>query len=274
VTVIALRHTPAAPLSAFVEAMWCFESQPRPFVKERLMPSGAATLIFNMLDDEVRSYTGEDLQTVQRLPGSALTGPQSQSFVIDTAEQTRVMGIEFHPGGTWPFFSAAADELINQHISLKDLWGDNALSLREQLLRARTPREKFQLLEDALLKLALRPVKRDAEIEYAIRALSYSPQIQTIAALGECMSISARKFSRLFTQQVGLKPKTFARIRRFQRVLTQIGLGREIDWAGVVAQCGYYDQAHFIHDFRAFSGFTPNEYLARRTYHTQHVPLD
>jgi methylphosphotriester-DNA--protein-cysteine methyltransferase len=142
------------------------------------------------------------------------------------------------------------------------------------VLAASTPREKFAILEQALVNLAARPIQIDACVAHAVRALSRSPQVQTIAALGQCMSISARKFSRLFTQQVGLKPKTFARVQRFNRVLTQIGLGREIDWAGVVAQCGYYDQAHFIHDFRAFSGFTPSEYVERNKVHVRHVPLN
>lgn len=271
--VLSLRHIPAPPLDAFVECLWLFVSPPRVFAKERMMPSGAGTLIVNLLEDEVRSYHGDDLQVVQRLPGGALTAAQSRSFVIDTLEQTNVMGVEFHPGGTWPFFGPAAEELVNQHVSLKDLWGGHAESLRARLLAAPTLRAKFSILEHALLELAVRPIQIDACVAHAVQALSRSPQIQTIAALGQRMSMSARKFSRLFTQQVGLKPKTFARVQRFNRVLAQIGLGREIDWASVVSQCGYYDQAHFIKDFRAFSGFTPTEYVERNKVHVRHVPL-
>jgi AraC-like DNA-binding protein len=271
--VLSLRHIPAPPLDKFIEYLWLFVSPPRAFVKERMMPSGSATLVINLLEDEVRNYTGDDLQIVHRLPGSALTAAQSRSFVIDTIEQIDVMGVEFHPGGAWPFFGAAADELANQHVALKDLWGGSAESLRAQLLAAPTPREKFWILERALTRLAARPIQIDECVAHAVRALSQSPQVQTIAALGQRMSISARKFSRLFTQQVGLKPKTFARVQRFNRVLAQIGLGREIDWASVVAQCGYYDQAHFIHDFRAFSGFIPTEYVERNKVHIRHVPL-
>jgi len=272
-TELALRHYPSGPLARFVDCFWYYMSPPRPFKKERMMPHGAGTLIFNLAEDQVRSYHGNDLAIVQRLPGAALTAPQSHSFVIDTDEQSHVMGVEFHPGGTWPFFSPAGDELINRHVSLRDLWGARTEGLRAQLLEAPTPRAKFALLENALLSWAARPIDLEPCVEYAVRALSASPQVQTIAVLGRRMNVSARKFSRLFTQQVGLKPKTFARVQRFQRVLTQVGLGREIDWAGVVAQCGYYDQAHFIHDFRAFSGFTPTEYVEHSKVHIRHVPL-
>jgi len=272
-SVLSLNYFPTHPLDRFVERLWYFNAPRRAFSKERMMPSGAGTLIVNLLEDEVRSYHGDTLETVQRLPGAALTAAQSRSFVIDTIEQTDVMGVEFHPGGTWPFFDAAADELVNQHISLKDLWGDCAESLRARLLAARTPRDKFLVLEQALVDLAVRPIEVDDCVAHAVQALSRSPQIQTISTLGRRMSISARKFSRIFTQQVGLKPKTFLRVQRFNRVLTQIGLGREIDWASVVAQCGYYDQAHFIKDFRAFSGFTPTEYVEVSKVHVRHVPL-
>jgi AraC-like DNA-binding protein len=271
--VLSLRHIPAPPLDAFVECLWLFVSPPRPFVKERMMPSGTGTLIVNLLEDEVRSYSGEGLEVVHRLPGSALTAAQSRSFVIDTLEQTNVMGVEFHPGGTWPFFAPAAEELLDQHVSLKDLWGGHAESLRARLLAAPTPREKFRVLEAALIELATRPMEIDRCVAHAVKALSGAPQVNTIADLGKRTNTSARNFSRVFSQQVGLKPKTFMRIQRFQRVLAQVGLGRTIDWASVVAQCGYYDQAHFIKDFRAFSGFTPTEYVERNKVHVRHVPL-
>jgi AraC-like DNA-binding protein len=72
---------------------------------------------------------------------------------------------------------------------------------------------------------------------------------------------------------VGLTPKLFCRVRRFQRVLRRIGTGRPVEWAAVAVDCGYFDQAHFIRDFHAFSGINPSAYLAGRTEHLNHVPL-
>ena len=70
-----------------------------------------------------------------------------------------------------------------------------------------------------------------------------------------------------------MTPKLFARVQRFQEVVKTVHPLREVDWADVAAACGYFDQAHFIHDFRAFSGFTPVEYFARKSEHQNHVPL-
>jgi AraC-like DNA-binding protein len=77
----------------------------------------------------------------------------------------------------------------------------------------------------------------------------------------------------LFQKEVGLTPKLFCRVRRFQRVLRCIQKGLAFDWTQIALECGYYDQAHFIHDFHAFSGINPSAYLAAHTAHLNHVPL-
>jgi AraC-like DNA-binding protein len=89
----------------------------------------------------------------------------------------------------------------------------------------------------------------------------------------EQIGLSARRFADVFAKEVGLTPKLFCRVRRFQRVLRVIRVGQEIDWAEIALSCGYYDQAHFNHDFRAFSGINPSTYLAACTPHMSHVPI-
>ena len=70
-----------------------------------------------------------------------------------------------------------------------------------------------------------------------------------------------------------MAPKLFARVQRFQSVVGTVHAASEVDWSDIAAACGYFDQAHFIHDFRAFSGFTPGAYLALKSEHRNHVPL-
>ena len=89
----------------------------------------------------------------------------------------------------------------------------------------------------------------------------------------ERIGLSPRRFIQVFREEVGLTPKLFCRIRRFQEVLGLIGRGQHVEWAEVALACGYFDQAHFIHDFRAFSGLNPKAYLAHRGEHLNHVPL-
>ena len=83
--------------------------------------------------------------------------------------------------------------------------------------------------------------------------------------------MSAKRFIERFKAQVGVSPKRYCRIRRFQQAVARAHRGRPVDWAQVALDCGYYDQSHFIHEFRAFSGLTPTAYQASRTPFQNHV---
>ncbi len=85
--------------------------------------------------------------------------------------------------------------------------------------------------------------------------------------------MSQRRFLDRFRGEVGIAPKLFARVQRFQAVIRKVHTLRDVDWAAIAVECGYFDQAHFIHDFRAFSGFTPAQYFQLKSEHRNHVPL-
>ena len=94
-----------------------------------------------------------------------------------------------------------------------------------------------------------------------------------MASLSSEIGLSQRRFIQLFQEQIGLTPKAFYRVRQFQRILQRVHGVQEIDWSQIALECGYYDQAHFIHDFREFSGMTPTRYVACATEHLNHVPV-
>jgi AraC-like DNA-binding protein len=128
------------------------------------------------------------------------------------------------------------------------------------------------LLEAELMARAIRPLQRRAEVDFAIERLTHAPQDYSIAMLSEHVGLSARRFTRLFTLEVGLTPKLYARVQRFQRVLECMQSPAR-DWAVVAQDCGYFDQSHLIRDCRSLSGFTPTELAARRIGDSDHVPL-
>ncbi len=271
----SLYHTlrPTPPLDRFVEQLWYWEGMPLAHAKDRLLPSGNCSLIINLVEDETRCYGGSGDDVVQRYPGAVLSGPYSRYFVIDTHEQRAVVGAKFLPGGTWPFFDTALDDLQDQHVALRDLWGSAGETLRERILAAPTPRAKLLLLDAELLARATRPLQRRAEVDFAIAQLSRAPHDHSIATLSEHVGLCARRFTRLFTLQVGLTPKLYARIQRFQRVLDVMQGPPASEWTAVAQECGYFDQSHLIRECRSLSGFTPTELAARRVGNGDHVPL-
>src|SRR5580704_8310199 len=137
-------HTPAPPLSEFVELLWLYEGYRQPHKKERLLPDGSMELVINLNEDCTREYDRHDAEKFRTLRGSLVVGAHSEFFVIDTAEQHSVAGVHFKPGGAFPFLGLPAGELHNTLLSLQDLWGRLADQLRERLLEAATPRAKLR----------------------------------------------------------------------------------------------------------------------------------
>ena len=270
---IARHYHPPAPLSAYVDLLWYYAGFQREHAKERLLPTGTVDLVINLREDEVRTYDPDDTSRCQRYPGSVVVGVHSRYFVLDTTEQNDVIGIHFRPGGAFPFLAPPADAFHNAHVDLQAVWGSEAVLIRERLLEATTPEARFAVLEQALLaRLRRSPEPHDAVL-HALRCIDRAPQLGTIASLTERIGLRPKRFIQLFTQQVGLTPKLYCRVRRFQRVIGAVNQRREVDWADVAAGCGYYDQAHFIRDFRAFSGLNPGAYLGQRGEYQNHVPM-
>ena len=266
-------YFPPPPLSDFVDRFWFYQGYTQPHAKERLLPTGTIELVINLREDELRVYDRQDPQRFRRFPGAMICGAQTDYFVIDTAHQESILGVHFKRGGAFPFLKLPAHELRNEHVSLEVLWGITAGELRERLLEARTVRELFRVLEGYLKQQATLPLARHPAVTYALKAFRRLPHSQTIAELVGHMGLSQRRFIRVFDDQVGLTPKLYCRILRFQEVLARVQRRRRVEWADVALACGYYDQAHLIRDFRAFSGINPSTYLHQRTEHLNHVPL-
>ncbi len=269
----AFHHIPQPPLSDFVALLWLYEGYRQPHQKERLLPDGSMELVINLNEDRSRVYDPNDTEKFQTLRGSLLVGAHSEYFVIDTAEQHSVIGVHFRPGGAFPFFDPPASELHNTLVSLEDLWRGQADELRTRLLEAANPPAMFRVLEQALLARAAQRLDRHPAVDFALREFRGLPHARTIADVTGQIGLSAKRFIQVFSGEVGLTPKLFCRVRRFQRALRQLRKGQPVVWTTVAADCGYFDQAHFIHDFRAFSGLNPTTYLTQCTEHLNHVPL-
>jgi AraC-like DNA-binding protein len=247
-------HVPGPPLCESIELMWFGDDYSVPHALERVLPTGDMSLIINLHEDRTRVY--------------------SQFTVIDTAEQRSTVGVVFKPGGASPFFGLPASELQDTDASLDTLWGAEARFLREQLLEAKTPDAKFAAFERALRNRMNRAsVPAHPAVRFAVGNFRREPN-RAISTVTDQLGLSERRFIQLFAQQVGLTPKLYCRVQRFQRVLRHIARSREcIDWTDIALTCGYFDQAHFIHDFRAFSGINPSSYVANKTQFQNHVAL-
>lgn len=267
------QRTPGPPLSGFVEVLWSFQGVAPSHKLERLLPDGSVELVIDLAEDRTRIYDRYDHQRSETLPGCIVSGPHSQFFIIDTAGQCSTVGVHFKPGGAYPFLGLPTGELHDLHVSLDALWGGFARELRDRLLESSTMEGRLRILEQALLVRATRTLALHPAVRFALGQFQGGPQIRTIAEVTEQIGLSPRRFIEVFREQVGMTPKLFCRVRRFQQAVCAIGAGRRVDWAGVALDCGYFDQAHFIHDFREFSGLSPAAYATMSVRHPNHVPI-
>jgi len=282
--VLLRRRKPPAPLGDFIHALYVFEGSAQPHAKERALPDGCAQLIFNLREDRTWVYDRNNLDSCRTFNGALIVGPQSEYCVIDPADLTSIAGIHFKPGGPSALLPVPIHELHNAHVPLDSLWGRFAGEVRERLLAVETPEQRLDVLESTLLVQALlferrsRGLKRHPAVSFAIDRFvhgecSAGSRLDAVAEVVGQTGFSSKHFIDIFRREVGLTPKLFCRVRRFQRVLESIAGGREIEWTEVALEAGYFDQAHFIHDFRAFSGINPSTYVQARPKYPGHVPI-
>jgi AraC-like DNA-binding protein len=270
---ILAAHVPRPPLNQFVELLWFHEGLNCDYPLERVLPDGSMELIINLRDEPRHVFDRVSHRPREEYRGSWLSGPHSEFIVIDTAPEASLIGAHFRPGGANAFFELPLDELRNRVVDLESLWDGGARSLRDQLLEAPTPSAKFRILEDALLARWRGVASRHRAVRHALECFIHEPETVTVAQMTVEIGLSARRFIQVFTAQVGMTPKVFCRVRRFHRVLNEIQRTRQVVWADVALRCGYYDQAHFINDFREFCGVTPSDYLHERPVYPNFLPI-
>jgi AraC-like DNA-binding protein len=158
------------------------------------------------------------------------------------------------------------------HFSI-EVGGSTGIDLRNQLLEAGAPEAKLRILEKTLLAQAAGSLTPHPALDYAPQEFRKLPNLRTISSVTDRIALSKRRFIQVFDERVGLTPKLFFRVQRFQGVLRLLTSGEHLEWADLAVDCGYFDQAHFIHDFTSFCGLNPSAYVNHRTEHLNHVRL-
>jgi len=270
-----LEHQPHPALKPFVKALWYVRDPQAIHRHERVLPSGRAQIVLSLARDHLTD-ANNPINPLSHTPAGIFLGIYSHYQQIDAIDLTELIGVVFHPGGTVPFFSGNTRLFTNCETSLDDLWGRASQNLRNELRELQTPEEKFALLEFALLtRLSLsKSQRRDPILDYALTHLHASPGTTTIAELTRTTGLSPRRLSGRFNELVGISPKLYCRIQRFQQALQQMHQGADIPWAELALTCGYYDQSHFANDFRAFSGLSASDYSTTNRIWANHIPID
>jgi AraC-like DNA-binding protein len=257
-------YVPRAPLSEFIEDFWLYEGYEGEHQHERILPSGTFEMVFNLQENELRIYGASAPATCRRFSGAVISGPYAGSFMSDTAEEAAILGVHFKPGGAFAVLGLLAGELSNTHVDLRTIWGPAATTLRDRLCELSQPNDRFQLLEAALLERLFDRSDRHGAIRVGLDVLMRTHGRARVRDIARAVDLSQRRFIEVFTAEVGLTPKLFGRVQRFQHAVALSHRPTKVDWAQFAVECGYFDQSHLIHEFVEFSGLSPVDYWRRQ----------
>ncbi|MBL9139094.1 MAG: AraC family transcriptional regulator [Verrucomicrobiales bacterium] len=266
-------YVPGPPLHQCVERLWFYSGLDVGHRRERVLPEGTFELMINLTEAPRYLFDGDHAESGTPYHKAWVSGAQSRYLVIDALPGSSMIGVHFRPGGASAILGMPSGLLRDRVVELNEIWGCAQQDLRDALLEAPTIQSKFLVLEGELQRRLKRAPSGRRAIDYAVQRLSANPASAMITTVAREIGWSHKHLIQEFHRAVGLGPKRFCRIRRFQEVLNRVEKGDALEWAGLAADCGYFDQAHFIREFREFSGLRPTTYLRERGEYVNFVPI-
>jgi AraC-like DNA-binding protein len=228
------EHTPGPALARWIECCWSVETaESVPGFPVR--PDGCLDIIYS------------------REGGLNAIGAMTAEQRYDLPAGTRMVGVRFCPGMAGPFLRAAPAELTGAAVALEDLWGRSARDLKVRLEEARSAAECIRAIVGQLRF----PSGQPGSVQRAMQALSAARGRVDLDEIARQANLSPRQFRRRCLEESGLTPKHLCRVLRFRYACELAGAGGRPEWPSIALEAGYFDQAHFIRDFREFTGKTP-----------------
>lgn len=272
---ILRTYIPRFPLDQFIQALIYFEGIQHAHTVDRLLPNGETEILIDFHDTPQYIYDNNTLKEIQACNHVWAAGVRTEPITIPAGSMASMMVVSFKKGMSYPFYPFPVSEVADHVLDSDLIWGDEFALVREQMLETADIDRRFALMENFLLdKFASRLVV-DECVSFAVSEMSRNPDRLNIARMNAKIGYSQKHFISMFKRRVGLTPKAYLKIMRFQKAIRTIESipGSSIDWAAISYDCGFYDQSHFINDFRVFSGFTPEEYLTKKSDYLNYVPV-
>jgi AraC-like DNA-binding protein len=255
------RYTrPCAALQPYVHYFWQLDSEDAPSGTDMLLPKGQLEWVFNLGTATLVSVlNGQPVAT----PRTELLGQLTKACSVRVEGRNILLGVRFRPHTAGLFLRSSVAALNDTATDLADVFGANLSRLHEQLLAAPTEAARLDQLERFLLRAldhSLPNTRAFRVVEFALQRLLAHPQGLRLGEVARQCGISPRYLHQLFLGFVGMPPTQFVKIMRLQRSLACLHRSPD-SLTGVAYASGYFDQAHFIRDFRSFTGLTPSQYV-------------
>jgi AraC-like DNA-binding protein len=253
-----LEVKPNAALSDYVKCYWYMEHDYVGQSAETIFPDGCIDLMFQF-GAPLHIITA-DQHILQ--PSSLIIGQLKQPLTFTSNGLTQVIGIRFFPFGAYPFLQLPLNELSDHTTALELILGKTSQRLAEQL-DGSMPSAAFQELERFLFQRLATYYSNIDTIRAAALLIYHKHGAIEVSALTEYTNLTERSLERKFSEIVGYAPKTLSRVVRFNSVRNTLMHNPQVNLTDLAYQYGYYDQAHFIHDFHRFAGYSPSTFAGK-----------
>jgi AraC-like DNA-binding protein len=243
---------PHPALRFAVECYWIVEGTD--IFSSKIIPDGRPELIFHYGDHYQQEISGKLLRQSESLAAGQITRP----ITISPSGNSGVFGVKFFPTGFWKLFGLKMDLLTNQTLDLRDVLRLNTSSLTQQLAEHNSHASRIAIVEKFLLKKVSARMRCDADVAISMmERCEYQESVTTIARQSK---ISVRKLQRSFSEVVGVTPKMYQRLLRFNKIFKCLQ-NPSLTKVEASYLCGYFDQAHFNKDFKQFTEEDPSSYF-------------
>lgn len=251
---------PHSDLESLISCYWTLEvSAENDAEKQRIIPDGCIEMAF-ILGDDIKRYTTEDEFILQ--PRAMVLGQTIEPFYIEPTGYVNTFAIRFYPYGFANFVSMSIKDLANKETPIELLFGANtAKELEQNIIQAKDSKHRIEIIEIFLLEKLNDQTTIDNIVKKTVDALLTSKGTESITTILKEDLSKRRQLERNFKKQIGVSPKQLGKVIRLQTALKML-LNKKTDTLTNIAyESEYFDQAHFIKDFKEFTGINPNEFL-------------
>jgi AraC-like DNA-binding protein len=228
----------------------------------RVLPDGCVDIVFNLGDTWSGPATANGRAGFR---GGAVVGTMTAPLLVQPGRCEEFLGVRFRPGRALAFLRASAHEFTDTWVRLEDVWGREGRALEERLAALPHIAQRVALLEREFLARLRNAAASDPRVDAAVDLILRRGGAVTGLEACRCTGLTRQHLARCFQQYVGIGPKRFCRVVRFQSLLGRLRGRRPVHWAALAADSGYFDQAHLIADFRQFTGLSPQHFLSTRS---------
>lgn len=248
--------SPCPELAQYIKCYWFLSSSGLPAPSEQaILPDGCMEMVLNRGDRFHRAAGG----LWERQPLSIIVGQTLGPVVVAATGTVDLLGIRFHPWGARAFIDEPLVWLRGRIPALDDV--STRLSRlvidHDGELRDRGIPETVAALDRMMLRAMRRRSGLGDAVEHAARMITLAEGAVSVSDVAKWINLTGRQLERRFIEEIGISPKRLARILRFQNALAMSRRQQTPNWAGIAAECGYFDQTHMARDFREFGGGNP-----------------